>query len=306
MYSCISIYIYIYIYLYICMQSSRKSKKVKKVSSCTCQLPSEVTPYHSGSLSHHWGHCWVLLALLPAWAVAPIIIHQDITAYAALPLWSAHLVRASHQRGQKDIMEAHALHWPASTWMTGGRDPSQLSKILSWQQAFQHSKSFWSNVPCPREEQTAGKKLFTLLDLCVSSLRRGHANLLCIVPILTDDPRRESKRSSWPLPTKLDPGNIFVQCALPSQVKPKHQRHFCKNCTCWGYFGTSYLLGLLAMIKCSICSYQCDNWYSSNRKIACHANFSVGRLFLELARGHLTCRPSIALSWAWHTLRGNY
>ena len=38
----------------------------------------------------------------------------------------------------------------------------------------------------------SSKKLFTLLDLCVSSLRRGHANLLCIVPILTDDPRRES------------------------------------------------------------------------------------------------------------------
>ena len=36
------------------------------------------------------------------------------------------------------------------------------------------------------------KKLVTLLDLCVSSLRRGHANLLCIVPILTDDPRRDS------------------------------------------------------------------------------------------------------------------
>ena len=34
--------------------------------------------------------------------------------------------------------------------------------------------------------------LVTLLDLCVSSLRRVHANLLCIVPILTDDPRRES------------------------------------------------------------------------------------------------------------------
>ena len=34
-------------------------------------------------------------------------------------------------------------------------------------------------------------KLFTLLDLCVLSLRRGHANLLCIVPTLTDDPRRE-------------------------------------------------------------------------------------------------------------------
>ena len=39
-------------------------------------------------------------------------------------------------------------------------------------------------------------KFDTLLDLCVSSLRRGHANLLCIVPILTDDPRRESDNVS--------------------------------------------------------------------------------------------------------------
>ena len=37
------------------------------------------------------------------------------------------------------------------------------------------------------------EKWLPLLDLCVSSLRRGHANLLCIVPILTDDPRKESK-----------------------------------------------------------------------------------------------------------------
>merc|ERR1711894_12065 len=37
------------------------------------------------------------------------------------------------------------------------------------------------------------KKLVSLLDLCVSSLRRGHANLLCIFPILTDDLRGESK-----------------------------------------------------------------------------------------------------------------
>ena len=34
-------------------------------------------------------------------------------------------------------------------------------------------------------------KLLTLLDVCASSLRRGHANLLCIVPVSTDDPRRE-------------------------------------------------------------------------------------------------------------------
>ena len=45
----------------------------------------------------------------------------------------------------------------------------------------------------PPQDRHTAKKLFTLLDLCVSSLRRGHANLLCIVPILTDDPRRESK-----------------------------------------------------------------------------------------------------------------
>ena len=36
-------------------------------------------------------------------------------------------------------------------------------------------------------------KLIALLDVCVSSLRRGRANLPCIVPILTDDPRRESR-----------------------------------------------------------------------------------------------------------------
>ena len=36
---------------------------------------------------------------------------------------------------------------------------------------------------------------FTLLDLCVSSLRKGHANLLCIVPILTDDPRTPFARA---------------------------------------------------------------------------------------------------------------
>ena len=42
------------------------------------------------------------------------------------------------------------------------------------------------------------KKLVSLLDLCVSSLRRGHAKILCIVPILTDDPRKESKVTKSP------------------------------------------------------------------------------------------------------------
>ena len=53
----------------------------------------------------------------------------------------------------------------------------------------------WQTLPKLRSRRFGGetcKKMVTLLDLCVSSLRRGHANLLCIVPILTDDPRRES------------------------------------------------------------------------------------------------------------------
>ena len=123
----------------LCSRAQKKKNRFKKndshgkmIGSCACQLSSEVTPYHSGSLSHHWGHRRVLLALLPAWAGAPIIIHQDITAYAELPLWSAHLVRASHQRGQKDMRRAHTLHQPASTWMTGRRNPSQLSGRWKW------------------------------------------------------------------------------------------------------------------------------------------------------------------------------
>ena len=48
------------------------------------------------------------------------------------------------------------------------------------------------------ERRQMQQKLCTLLDLCVSSLRRGHANLLCIVPILTDDPRRESTARELP------------------------------------------------------------------------------------------------------------
>ena len=44
--------------------------------------------------------------------------------------------------------------------------------------------------------RTDGYGYFTLLEWCVSSLRRGHANILCIVPILTDDPRRESKMAT--------------------------------------------------------------------------------------------------------------
>ena len=65
------------------------------------------------------------------------------------------------------------------------------------------------------------KKLFTLLDLCVSSLRRGHANLLCIVPILTDDPRRESREVGVGFPRTAGRQRIGVQCG-PAQLECVH------------------------------------------------------------------------------------
>ena len=48
--------------------------------------------------------------------------------------------------------------------------------------------------------------------------------------------------------------------------------------------GCSYLLGLVAMIKCSIRSYQCDNWYVSNWRLDCHIYFWWGGAFLSLLR----------------------
>ena len=54
----------------------------------------------------------------------------------------------------------------------------------------------------------------------------------------------------------------------------------------------SYLLGLLAMIKCSICSYQCDNWYVSNWRLACHIIFDRG--------GCLPGLPGAPQMLPWH------
>ncbi len=56
-------------------------------------------------------------------------------------------------------------------------------------------------------DKPGGKKLGTLPDLCVSSLRRGHANLLCIVPILSDVPRRESSGAVFPTSAYLQHSN---------------------------------------------------------------------------------------------------
>ena len=69
-----------------------------------------------------------------------------------------------------------------------------------------HVEQVFCFMMCDEQLCQFSKELFTLLDLCVSSLRRGHANLLCIVPILTDEPRRESNCATvrtWCAPSAL-------------------------------------------------------------------------------------------------------
>ena len=50
----------------------------------------------------------------------------------------------------------------------------------------------YHTITLERPKTNITEALFTLLDLCVSSFPRGHANNICIVPMSTDDPRRES------------------------------------------------------------------------------------------------------------------
>ena len=64
----------------------------------------------------------------------------------------------------------------------------------------------------------------------------------------------------------------------------------------------SYLLGLLAMIKCSICSYQCDNWYVSNWRLACHLIFQRGGCIQGLPWAPQVLHWHGTLLWATHPL----
>ena len=65
------------------------------------------------------------------------------------------------------------------------------------------------------------KKMWNASRFCVSSLRRGHANLLCIVPIFTDDHRSGSYLffSSYLFICYLDDSSktTFQDEAVPSQ-----------------------------------------------------------------------------------------
>ena len=70
--------------------------------------------------------------------------------------------------------------------------------------------------PVDQRKSANSPKSAILLDLCVSSLRRGHANLLCIVPIFTDDHRSGSCRL-----TRLAP--------ISGRLRHHIQNHFCNN-----------------------------------------------------------------------------
>ena len=87
----------------------------------------------------------------------------------------------------------------------------------------------------------ACKKWITLLDLCVSSFRRVHANLPCIFPLLTDDYRRRSiqtKNRNGIFTLQKLPGcrtRSFAEIAeyertLPGNVRT-HAQHIKKDAT---------------------------------------------------------------------------
>lgn len=183
-----------------------------------------------------------------------------------------------------------------------------------------HCIAFWSSVP-PLQVAPS-------FPCSVASLRRfpGHQLSGCLSlhrGILTD------YLLGWGRPSTCSTGHAEFQSTssprphratgdwvLPAYEKSKHQvrvmmkyghRVYSWRKHVWSHtvmpgshqssvlllYTHSYLLGLLAMIKCSICSYQCDNWYVSNWRLACHINFSLGRCPLELAQG-----PSrVALAW---------
>ena len=74
------------------------------------------------------------------------------------------------------------------------QDGIELASVSLFDSVLLNKSSLQGRVLLERESEGSKNKhhkgdadmsaIGTLLDLCVSSLRRGHANLLCIVPIL--------------------------------------------------------------------------------------------------------------------------
>ena len=101
--------------------------------------------------------------------------------------------------------------------------------------------TLWRNIfQWCREKQQ--KKFGPFLDLCVSSLRRGHANLLCIVPILSDVPEGTKPMASSAIDIALHYFFTFV-CGTP--FKHSLSLYHIKtsiSCTFTIFFGISNIL----------------------------------------------------------------
>ena len=124
-----------------------------------CSSPTE----HGGEFS---------LLRCPAWGVAPLFKTRDSTAYAG-SLWSPRPSEGQTSEYAREGTEGTASH------STVAWSPLGSQTLATEPNTEQH--------PLHYKVSLVGKKWY-ILDLCVSSLRRGHANLLCIVPIFTDDP----------------------------------------------------------------------------------------------------------------------
>ena len=88
---------------------------------------------------------------------------------------------AIYDNGAKQVLG----EWPLRRGMSGAWDTWSLTRP---------SCPEWFALSQQRQRHTTVFcRLLTLLDLCSSSLRRAHANILCTVPMLADDTRSESK-----------------------------------------------------------------------------------------------------------------
>ena len=104
--------------------------------------------------------------------------------------------RSGHSHQPARTLPTTVNHWgrPEVGCATMRRSVKHVVSPRPQKKALMQTIAIRLNPKSDTSPSTLLKKLCTLLDLCVSSLRRGHANLLCIVPILTDDPRRESTK----------------------------------------------------------------------------------------------------------------
>ena len=91
---------------------------------------------------------------------------------------------ASREKQRHTKQKKHTIPWglppffPSNArWLSPGRLPSRKDNcILQIHRIKAVATSIMTTMCLPKR----------IVDLCVSSLRRGHANLLCIVPILSD------------------------------------------------------------------------------------------------------------------------